>query len=131
MHSSRVETRLWPLTPKTVKSSRPLFSASCMRAQPQMAKTQKNKATAKHLGLLKAKLAKLKAELVAGPVSLLAIWFLASFVDEMPSLAGSPALSPSLHARKYAFAGFDAIVIARARLQGKKVTGRASCCGLD
>lgn len=35
----------------------------------QMAKTQKNKATAKHLGLLKAKLAKLKAELVAGPVS--------------------------------------------------------------
>jgi hypothetical protein len=40
-----------------------------------MAKTQKNKATAKHLGLLKAKLAKLKAELVAGPVSLLAIWF--------------------------------------------------------
>jgi len=36
-----------------------------------MGKTQKNKATAKHLGLLKAKLAKLKAELVSGGVSLL------------------------------------------------------------
>ena len=32
-----------------------------------MARTQKNKATAKHLGMLKAKLAKLKAELVSGP----------------------------------------------------------------
>jgi len=32
-----------------------------------MDRTQKNKATAKHLGLLKAKLAKLKTELVAGP----------------------------------------------------------------
>lgn len=30
-----------------------------------MARTQKNKATAKHLGLLKARLAKLKAELIA------------------------------------------------------------------
>jgi small GTP-binding protein len=32
-----------------------------------MARTQRNKATAKHLGLLKAKLAKLKSELVDGP----------------------------------------------------------------
>ena len=31
-----------------------------------MARTQKNKATSKHLGMLKAKLAKLKAELVTG-----------------------------------------------------------------
>uniref|UniRef100_A0A7S0K4Z1 OBG-type G domain-containing protein n=1 Tax=Cafeteria roenbergensis TaxID=33653 RepID=A0A7S0K4Z1_CAFRO len=34
--------------------------------EAEMAKTQKNKATAKHLGLLKAKLAKLKTELVSG-----------------------------------------------------------------
>jgi len=34
-----------------------------------MDRTQKNKATAKHLGLLKAKLAKLKSELVSGPKS--------------------------------------------------------------
>ncbi len=31
----------------------------------QMARTQKNKATARHLGLLKARLAKLRAELIA------------------------------------------------------------------
>jgi hypothetical protein len=31
---------------------------------PQMAKTQKNKATAKHLGLLKARLAKARRELL-------------------------------------------------------------------
>mmetsp|Transcript_18055 Transcript_18055/g.33349 ORF Transcript_18055/g.33349 Transcript_18055/m.33349 type:complete len:370 (-) Transcript_18055:232-1341(-) len=34
--------------------------------EAEMAKTQKNKATAKHLGLLKAKLAKLKTELLIG-----------------------------------------------------------------
>lgn len=34
-----------------------------------MARTQKNKATAKHLGLLKAKLSKLKRELVEPRVS--------------------------------------------------------------
>jgi small GTP-binding protein len=33
----------------------------------EMARTQKNKATAHHLGLLKAKLAKLKRELIEGP----------------------------------------------------------------
>ena len=33
--------------------------------EDEMARTQKNKATAKHLGLLKAKLAKLKAEVIA------------------------------------------------------------------
>jgi len=32
-----------------------------------MAKTQKNKATSYHLGLLKAKIAKLRRELIAGP----------------------------------------------------------------
>jgi ribosome-interacting GTPase 1 len=32
-----------------------------------MARTQKNKATSFHLGLLKAKLAKLKRELIEGP----------------------------------------------------------------
>lgn len=32
--------------------------------EDEMAKTQKNKATAKHLGMLKAKLAKLKRELI-------------------------------------------------------------------
>lgn len=32
----------------------------------EMARTQKNKATAKHLGLLKAKLAKLRTELLIG-----------------------------------------------------------------
>eukprot|EP00163_Fabomonas_tropica_P027012 TRINITY_DN510_c0_g1_i5.p1 TRINITY_DN510_c0_g1~~TRINITY_DN510_c0_g1_i5.p1 ORF type:complete len:447 (+),score=120.83 TRINITY_DN510_c0_g1_i5:67-1407(+) len=36
---------------------------------PQMARTQKNKATAAHLGLLKAKLAKYKRELLAPPKS--------------------------------------------------------------
>jgi len=35
--------------------------------EDEMARTQKNKATSKHLGLLKAKLAKLKRELIAGP----------------------------------------------------------------
>lgn len=34
--------------------------------EPEMARTQKNKATANHLGLLKAKLAKLKRELIDG-----------------------------------------------------------------
>jgi len=33
----------------------------------EMSRTQKNKATAKHLGLLKAKLAKLRTELLVGP----------------------------------------------------------------
>lgn len=33
----------------------------------QMARTQKNKATMAHLGLLKAKIAKLKRELIEGP----------------------------------------------------------------
>uniref|UniRef100_A0A7S3PMT8 OBG-type G domain-containing protein n=1 Tax=Aplanochytrium stocchinoi TaxID=215587 RepID=A0A7S3PMT8_9STRA len=37
--------------------------------ESEMARTQKNKATAKHLGLLKAKLAKLKTELLIGPKS--------------------------------------------------------------
>ena len=32
---------------------------------PQMARTQKNKATSRHIGLLKAKLAKLRTELVS------------------------------------------------------------------
>lgn len=35
--------------------------------EAEMARTQKNKATAQHLGLLKAKLAKLKRELIAPP----------------------------------------------------------------
>ena len=35
--------------------------------EAEMAKTQKNKATSFHLGQLKAKLAKLKRELLAGP----------------------------------------------------------------
>lgn len=35
--------------------------------EEEMARTQKNKATAHHLGLLKAKLAKLKRELIEGP----------------------------------------------------------------
>jgi len=35
--------------------------------EEEMAKTQKNKATSYHLGLLKAKLAKLRRELIAGP----------------------------------------------------------------
>lgn len=35
--------------------------------EDEMAKTQKNKATAHHLGLLKAKLAKLRRELLAPP----------------------------------------------------------------
>lgn len=34
--------------------------------ESEMARTQKNKATAKHLGLLKAKLAKLRSELLVG-----------------------------------------------------------------
>ena len=34
--------------------------------ESEMARTQKNKATAKHLGLLKAKLAKLRTELLVG-----------------------------------------------------------------
>jgi hypothetical protein len=38
-------------------------------AVAQMARTQKNKATAKHVGQLKARLAKLKTELVSGGVS--------------------------------------------------------------
>ncbi|OSX69446.1 hypothetical protein BU14_1510s0003 [Porphyra umbilicalis] len=37
--------------------------------EAEMAKTQKNKATANHLGLLKAKLAKLRRELIAPPKS--------------------------------------------------------------
>lgn len=37
--------------------------------EAEMARTQKNKATAKHLGMLKAKLAKLKTELVTGQKS--------------------------------------------------------------
>jgi hypothetical protein len=39
-----------------------LFSPPC---PPQMARTQKNKATSRHVGLLKAKLAKLRTELVS------------------------------------------------------------------
>ncbi len=34
--------------------------------ETEMARTQKNKATAKHLGMLKAKLAKLRSELLTG-----------------------------------------------------------------
>lgn len=38
--------------------------AKIKEIEDEMARTQKNKATAKHLGLLKARLAKLKAEVV-------------------------------------------------------------------
>ena len=37
--------------------------------EAEMARTQKNKATEYHLGRLKAKLAKLKSEVMAGPKS--------------------------------------------------------------
>lgn len=39
--------------------------ARIMEIEADMARTQKNKATAKHLGLLKAKLSKLKSEMLA------------------------------------------------------------------
>ena len=45
------------------------ISAKIAEIEGEMARTQKNKATSKHLGLLKAKLAKLKAELVTGSKS--------------------------------------------------------------
>lgn len=40
--------------------------AKIKEIEDEMARTQKNKATSKHLGLLKAKLAKLKSEVIAG-----------------------------------------------------------------
>lgn len=45
------------------------ISAKIAEIESEMARTQKNKATSKHLGMLKAKLAKLKAELVTGQKS--------------------------------------------------------------
>lgn len=44
-------------------------AAKIKEIEDEMARTQKNKATAKHLGLLKAKLAKLKREQIEGPKS--------------------------------------------------------------
>jgi ribosome-interacting GTPase 1 len=41
--------------------------AKIQEIEAEMARTQKNKATSYHLGLLKAKLAKLRRELIAPP----------------------------------------------------------------
>ena len=57
-----------PPEPRFVLRAPMPWPAASVCARTQMTKTQKNKATAKHLGLLKAKLAKLKAELVSGGV---------------------------------------------------------------
>jgi hypothetical protein len=54
----RARDRRWPCSPARAHTVLPLW---------QMARTQKNKATSRHIGLLKAKLAKLRSELVAPP----------------------------------------------------------------
>ncbi|KAK4417304.1 Developmentally-regulated G-protein 3 [Sesamum alatum] len=53
-----------PAHPRIIWASRTLFSEAIFTLSSGMARTQKNKATAHHLGLLKAKLAKLRREIL-------------------------------------------------------------------
>ena len=79
--------------------------------EEEMARTQKNKATNAHLGLLKAKLAKLKHELIEGPKkggsSLGGTGFEVNKMGDarvglVGEYTGQPAPSPSVLCRRYA-----------------------------